>query len=73
MTSKAAGLERALIALVSAADKFHQHRLKRPDDRAGLCRLGFLVDESAKKIPAPAVQAIVRHLAETPMVSVSLD
>lgn len=66
MTPRAKQLEQALSALVSAVDAYQQHGRKRPLDGAGMCHLGLAVDESAKKIPASIVRAIVRHLSENP-------
>lgn len=64
MTSHAEEFEKALSALVSAVDAYQEHGRTRPEDRAGLCQLGLVVDEASKKIPSTIVRAIERHLSE---------
>ena len=73
MTREAQRLGEALLAYVSAVDRFHEQRRLRPLDTAELCRLGAEVDSAAQKVPTQVCRAIVSQLADKTTVSLTLD
>lgn len=65
MTNKATELQRALAALVSAVDCYHEHRRAHPDDSRGLGRLGEQIDQASIFFPSHVTSTIMSHLADS--------